>query len=275
MTTPVLTDPPAPDSKTDSQTEDAPLGQRLAHEARDFLRFLVVAVPAYLAFTTVAFAAYHIPSESMVPALEVGDRVVVSKFAYGYSRESLPFISGLLPSSQTRFLEQTPRRGDVIVFKHPQEDKVMIKRLIGLPGDEIAMRDGVLWLNGEKVRRFDGGSMVRVRDGGSLEPAVRYREALPASDTKAGVTHTIQEFSDHEALDDFGPVIVAPHFIFAMGDNRDNSLDSRWDGMGQVPMENLIGRAETVYFAMPKFGKPVGGVEPPAQRLFRPLAPRE
>jgi signal peptidase I len=260
MTTPTLTDPPL---------EEASLSQRLVTEARDFVRFLVVAVPAYLAFTTVAFAAYHIPSESMVPALEVGDRVVVSKFAYGYSRESLPFVGGLLPSSQTRFLEQAPRRGDVIVFKHPQEDKVMIKRLIGLPGDELAMRDGVLWLNGEKVRRFEGESMVRVRDGGSLEPAARYREALPG-----GVTHVIHEFSDHEPLDDFGPMVVPAHSIFAMGDNRDNSLDSRWSGMGAVPMENLIGRAETVYFAMPHFGKRVGGVEPPAQRLFKPLAPR-
>lgn len=264
MTNPTLTDPPA-----EPNAEDAPLGQRLVTEARDFVRFLVVAVPAYLAFTTVAFAAYHIPSESMVPALEVGDRVVVSKFAYGYSRESLPFVGGLLPSSQARFLEQAPRRGDVIVFKHPQEDKVMIKRLIGLPGDEIAMRDGVLWLNGEKVRRFDGESMTRVRDGGSLEPAARYREELPG-----GVTHTIHEFSDHEALDDFGPVVVPAHYVFAMGDNRDNSLDSRWSGMGPVPMENLIGRAETVYFAMPKFGKRVNGVEPPAPRLFKPLAPR-
>lgn len=274
MTTPTLTDPPAAEPQKGMETEDAPLGQRLVAEARDFLRFLVVAVPAYLAFTTVAFAAYHIPSESMVPALEVGDRVVVSKFAYGYSRESLPFISGLLPSSQTRFLEQAPRRGDVIVFKHPQEDKVMIKRLIGLPGDQIAMRDGVLWLNGEKVRRFDGESMVRVRDGGSLEPAARYREELPGSGSQAGVTHTIHEFSDHEALDDFGPVIVPAHHVFAMGDNRDNSLDSRWSGMGPVPMENLIGRAETVYFAMPKFGRSVNGVAPPAPRLFKPLAPR-
>jgi signal peptidase I len=257
MTTPTITDPPA---------EKAPLQDRLVGEVREFIRFLVVAVPVYLAFTTVAFAAYHIPSESMVPALEVGDRVIVSKYAYGYSRESLPFVGGLLPSSPSRLFERAPRRGDVIVFKHPQEDKVMIKRLIGLPGDQIAVRDGVLWLNGEKVRRFDGESIVRVRDGGSLEPAARYKEALPG-----GVTHAIQEFSDHEIFDDFGPYVVPAHSVFAMGDNRDNSMDSRWSGMGPVPMENLIGRAETVYFAMPTFGKRVG-VEPPAARWLKPLA---
>jgi signal peptidase I len=262
MTTPTLTDPPASDPTAKPQS----LPQKLAAEARDIVRFLAVAVPAYLAFTTVAFAAYHIPSESMVPALEVGDRVVVSKFAYGYSRESLPFVSGLLPSSRTRLLERTPARGDVIVFKHPQENKVMIKRLVGLPGDEIALRDGVLWINGEKVRRFEGETIVRVRDGGALEPAARYREALPG-----GVLHTIHEFSDHEPLDDFGPYVVPARTVFAMGDNRDNSLDSRWSGMGPVPLENLIGRAETVYFAMPQFGKKVG-VEPAAQRWFKPLA---
>ncbi|KAF0182000.1 MAG: signal peptidase I [Hyphomonadaceae bacterium] len=268
MTTPTLTDPPA-----QGTPEDAPLAQRLLGEAREFARFLLVAAPAYLAFTTVAFAAYHIPSESMVPALEVGDRVAVSKFAYGYSRESLPLnIGALLPSSNTRFLGQTPRRGDVIVFKHPLEDKVMIKRLIGLPGDEIAVRNGVLLVNGVEEQRSDGETLVRVAHGGALEQATRYRETLP--DTKgAPVTHAIHEFSDSELLDDFGPYVVPAGNIFAMGDNRDNSLDSRWAGMGPVPMENLIGRAETVYFAMPRFGRQVG-VEAPAPRLFRPLSPR-
>lgn len=266
MTT--LTDPPVPDTQ-----QEIPLAQRLLGEAREFARFLVVAVPAYLAFTTVAFAAYHIPSESMVPALEVGDRVAVSKFAYGYSRESLPLnIGALLPSSNARFLGQTPRRGDVIVFKHPLEDKVMIKRLIGLPGDEITVRGGVLSVNGVAERRDQGEAIVRVAHGGSLEQATRYSETLP--DAKgASVTHVIHEYSDSELLDDFGAYVVPAGHIFAMGDNRDNSLDSRWAGMGPVPMENLIGRAEIVYFAMPKFGRQVG-VEPPAARLFRPLAPR-
>jgi signal peptidase I len=266
-----LTDPPATEETKPVTEAPASLPQRIVGEARELFRFLLVAVPAYLAFTTVAFAAYHIPSESMVPAMEVGDRVIVSKFAYGYSRQSLPLnIGALLPAGRTRLLEQAPKRGDVIVFMHPQEDKVMIKRLIGLPGDEIALRDGVLWINGEKVLRHDGETIVRVAQGGALEPAARYKENLPG-----GVTHVIHEFSDHEVYDEFGPYVVPPRHVFAMGDNRDNSMDSRWSGMGPVPMDNLIGRAETVYFAMPHFGKKRTGVEPAAQRLFEPLARRD
>lgn len=254
-----LTDPPAP------QETAASLPQRLIGEARELFRFLLVAVPAYLAFTTVAFAAYHIPSESMVPAMEVGDRVIVSKFAYGYSRQSLPLnIGALFAPGRTRFLEQSPKRGDVAVFMHPQEDKVMIKRIVGLAGDEIAVRDGVLWINGEKLRRYDGETIVRVANGGSLEPAARYKENLPG-----GVTHVIHEFSDHEAFDDFGPYIVPPRHVFAMGDNRDNSLDSRWEGMGPVPIENLIGRAELVYATATCRRDPT--VSCPMPRWMRPL----
>lgn len=243
-----------------------PFLQRAAQEFRDILRFLVVAVPAYLAFTTVAFAAYSIPSESMVPTLEVNDRVIVSKFAYGYSRYALPLdLGAIVPSSKTRFLAQAPKRGDVIVFMHPQEHKVMIKRLIGLPGDAIEVRDGVLSVNGAPVARTDAQPIVRVAHGTGLATATRYREALPG-----GKTHAIDEFSDQGSFDAFGPYTVPANAFFAMGDNRDNSLDSRWSGMGPVPMENLIGRAETVYFTMPRFGRQVG-VDPPEHRFFRPL----
>ncbi len=243
-----------------------PFLQRALRESRDVLRFLAVAVPAYLAFTTVAFAAYSIPSESMVPTLEVNDRVVVSKFAYGYSRFGLPLdIGDFVPSSTTRFLEQAPKRGDVIVFMHPQEHKVMIKRLIGLPGDTIEVRDGVLRVNDMAVSRTDARAIVRVAHGMGLESAMRYREALPD-----GAVHAIDEFSDRSSFDAFGPYTVPGRHVFAMGDNRDNSLDSRWSGMGAVPMENLIGRAETVYFTMPHLGRRIG-VEPPEQRFFKPL----
>ena len=243
-----------------------PIVRRAVGETRDLLRFLVIAAPAYFAFTTVAFAAYSIPSESMVPTLEVNDRVVVSKFAYGYSRYSLPLpLDRLLPASGARLLEQQPKRGDVIVFMHPRERRVMIKRLIGLPGDTIEVRDGVLRVNGATVFRDDGRTIVRVAHGTGLENAVRYRETLPG-----GVTHAIDEFSSQSAFDNYGPYVVPTHCVFAMGDNRDNSLDSRWDGMGPVPVENLIGRAETVYFTMPRFGRATG-VDAPEPRLFRPL----
>ena len=246
----------------------SPIMLRALGEARETARFLALAVPAYLAFTTVAFAAYSIPSESMVPTIEVSDRVLVSKFAYGYSRYSLPLDLGrAAPASSARLFEQSPRRGDVIVFMHPLEHKVMIKRLIGLEGDIIEVRDGVLRVNGVPARRSGGHDIVRVAHGAGLESVVRFREALPN-----GAAHWIDEFSDHGAYDNFGPVVVPARHFFAMGDNRDNSLDSRWEGMGPVPMDNLIGRAETIYFTMPRFGRATG-VDAPEPRLFRPLRP--
>lgn len=253
-------------------TESPPkktLRERFVAEVVDTARFLVVAVPAYLALTTVAFAAYSIPSESMVPTIEVNDRVIVSKFAYGYSRYSLPLDMGrFLRPGTSRLMGRMPHRGDVVVFMHPKENKVMIKRLIGLPGDTIAVRRGVLVVNGEAAQRTDGREIVRIAHSAGLESAVRYREQLPG-----GAVHAIDEFTDSGSFDDFGPVTVPPNCFFAMGDNRDNSLDSRWDGMGPVPMDNLIGKAETVFFAMPRFGS-TPGVEPPAPRLFRPLTQR-
>lgn len=246
--------------------EPRTLWRRAGDEVRETLKFLAVAAPLYFAFTTVAFANYSIPSESMVPTIEVGDRVVVSKFAYGYSRYSLPLpLAEITPAGAGRFLGSSPKRGDVVVFRHPVERKVMIKRLIGLPGDVITVRGGVLSVNGVSVQRFDARSIVRVAHEAGLESATRYKEVLPGE-----VEHYIDEFTDAGSFDNFGPYTVPAGDFFAMGDNRDNSLDSRWDGMGPVPMENLIGRAEVIYFTMPRFGSEPG-TAPPEPRLFRPL----
>lgn len=200
---------------------------------------------AYTAFTTVALAQYSIPSESMAPSLEVGDRVLVSKFAYGYSRYSLPYgLAQLAPSGAQRMFEHLPARGDVVVFMHPQEHKVMIKRLIGLPGDIIEVRAGALYVNGEAAELSEPTPLVRDAFEHGLESAIAYDETLPR-----GVTYPIHHFRQHNALAEFGPYQVPEGSFFAMGDNRDNSLDSRWIGMGPVPLENLIGRAETVLYA--------------------------
>lgn len=242
---------------------------RLPHEVRDLLRFLAVVVPAYLGFTTVAFAAYSIPSESMVPTLEVDDRVLVSKFAYGYSRVSLPLGAGdLLPPGGRRLFETLPRHGDVVVFRHPKQRKTVIKRLVGLPGDVISVEDGRLVVNGVRALRQDPKVITRIVHGendGAVEKAVRYREDLSQSGA-----HIIQEFADDRQLDAFGPVTVPARHVFVMGDNRDNSLDSRTEEMGFVPIDNLIGRAETIYFTMPRFEP--GWAEAPRARLFRSLA---
>jgi signal peptidase I len=240
---------------------------RLRAEAIEWARTIAAAFVAYVAFTTVAFAQFRIPSESMVPHIEVGDRVTVAKFAYGYSRHSLPFNAGsLLPASTRRLFESLPRRGDVVVFIHPRSGETMIKRAIGLPGDVIEVREGVLSINGRAVDTTEPQLLMRAVQPRGREWAQRYDETLPE-----GYTHAVHNLGDGAPLDDFGPYTVPEEHVFFMGDNRDNSLDSRWDGMGSVPVENLIGRAEIVYAT----GFSSCGRDPtvacPMQRWIRPL----
>jgi len=210
-------------------------------------RALIILLPIFFVFTTAAFGNYTIPTESMVPTLEVGDRIVVSKWAYGYSRHSLPLGLGkLLPPSEHRLFEHLPERGDVVVFVHPRTGATMIKRLIGLPGDLIEVRDGRLRINGEPVGLEGGELEMREAHRNGPERYREYVETLPG-----GVQHPIHEFPGGGLLDEFGPLRVPADHFFFMGDNRDNSLDSRYSGMGPVPLENLVGRAETVYFSWP------------------------
>ena len=222
-------------------------GSNFVAELTDWVRTIGVAFLAYFAFATAAFAQYHIPSESMAPTLEVGDRVVVSKYAYGYSRNSLPLgIGRFLPASHSRLFAHLPERGDVVVFVHPQSGETIIKRLIGLPGDEIMVRNGLVTINGQPAEQSEGQLIIRRAEGKGLEEAVLHEEALPE-----GRLHPIHQFPQGNALDNFGPYIVPEGEVFMMGDNRNNSLDSRWAGMGPVPMENLIGRAELVVATAP------------------------
>lgn len=241
--------------------------RRWRGEAVEWTKTIGAAFVAYLAFTTVAFAQYRIPSESMVPHIEVGDRVTVSKFAYGYSRFSLPFDIGFsLPRAEHRILESLPRRGDVVVFIHPVTGIVMIKRAIGLPGDVIEVRGGTLLIDGRAVETTEPRLLMRAVHPRGREWAQRYDETLPG-----GITHAVHNLTDNAPLDNFGPYTVPAGHVFFMGDNRDNSLDSRWDGMGPVPVENLIGRAEIVY------ATPISscGRDPtvacPMERWMRPL----
>jgi signal peptidase I len=248
-----------------SKSEGGRVGWR--GDALEWLKTLAGAFLAYGAFTTVAFAQYEIPSESMVPHLEVGDRVTVSKFAYGYSRYSLPFEAGaLLPSSIHRMFETLPRRGDVVVFIHPITGETLIKRTIGLPGDVIEVRDGALFINGRGVGATPPQLLMRRVQPRGREWAQRYEETLPG-----GVTHATLNLTDAGAFDNFGPYVVPAGHIFFMGDNRDNSRDSRWSGMGPVPIENLIGRAELVYATAPESCGRDPTVACPMPRWMRPL----
>jgi len=234
-------------------------------EAIEWAKTLSGAFLAYVAFTTVAFAQFRIPSESMVPHLEVGDRVTVSKFAYGYSRHSLPFnIGTMLPPAEHRLFGGVPRRGDVVVFIHPVTGDTMIKRAIGLPGDTIEMRDGELYINGDRAPLSEPTTLMRRVDPEGRELAERMEETLPG-----GTTHSIHNLTDGGHFDNYGPYTVPAEHLFFMGDNRDNSLDSRWDGMGVVPIENLIGRAELVYATAMCRRDPT--VSCPMPRWMRPL----
>ncbi len=209
------------------------------------IRTIAVAVLIAVVFRSFAFQPFNIPSESMVPTLLVGDYLFVSKYAYGYSRHSLPFSP---PLFHGRLLEKPVERGDVAVFKLPRDGRTdYIKRIIGLPGDKIQMIDSVLYINGEAVKREHVDDYENGDPNVSVRRAAQYKETLPN-----GVSYmTLDLYGATDA--DNTPVFEVPAgYYFAMGDNRDNSADSRLPmsrGVGLVPAENLVGRAEIITFS--------------------------
>jgi len=196
---------------------------------------------------TVAYEPFNIPSASMVPTLLVGDYLFVSKFSYGYTHYSLPFSPPLFSG---RVFANMPKRGDVVVFKLPRDGKTdYIKRLIGVPGDRIQMIGGILHINGEPVTRTRIADYLERLPNSSVMAFAQYSEQLPG-----GKTHNIiEQLGDQGPLDSTSVFVVPPGYYFFMGDNRDNSLDSRvpaaLQGVGFVPFENLIGRAEFIFFS--------------------------
>ncbi|TNE59965.1 MAG: signal peptidase I [Alphaproteobacteria bacterium] len=218
----------------------------------EWSKFLGSVALLVFAINTVALASFHIPSESMVPTLEVGDRVVVTKMSYGYSKYSVPFgLAPGLPTKTGRILGNLPDRGDVVVFKHTQSSTTLIKRVIGLPGDQIQMKAGQLYLNGKAVPHEQVSQFMFTDYHGLTRQATEYIETLPN-----GVEHKILEITDDGPLDDTPLVTVPEGHFFAMGDNRDMSADSRrMHGLGMVPVENLIGRAQIISFSLAKCGK--------------------
>jgi signal peptidase I len=217
--------------------------RRKGSSLTDNIKTFVYAILIALAIRTVAFEPFNIPSGSMVPTLLVGDYLFVSKYSYGYSRYSLPLGLPLIPG---RILVTPPKRGDVAVFKLPRDNKTdYIKRIIGLPGDTIQMKEGRLYINGQMVPRANPTEFDYLDTNGATVRTTEYIETLPN-----GVKHPILEISDHGPLDDTAVYTVPPGHYFCMGDNRDNSLDSRvLSGVGYVPLENLVGRAEFIFFS--------------------------
>lgn len=207
------------------------------------VKVIVHALILAILVRTFLFQPFNIPSGSMKSTILVGDYLFVSKFSYGYSRYSFPF--GLAPFSG-RIWSAEPRRGDVIVFKETHSGKEYIKRLIGLPGDRIQMKHGVLHINGEAVQREQVADFVEQSPYGGERRTKRYRETLPN-----GVSYDTLDLRENGPADNTQEYNVPDGHYFMMGDNRDDSADSReLNGVGYVPFENLIGRAEILFFSI-------------------------
>jgi signal peptidase I len=228
------------------------------------LRFLLLLALGAWALRSFIIAPFSIPSGSMLPTLYIGDYVMVAKWPYGFSRYSFPFQ---FPSFDGRILGNLPERGDVAVFRPVGSDTDFVKRVIGVPGDTVEVRGGTLILNGrplarERLQPFamrvspnspckvvpPATAMVVPTDGGvaCLYPA--YRETLPG-----GPSYTVLDQIENPRADDFPAVRVPAGHVFMMGDNRDDSLDSRFGpaegGIGFVPLDNLVGRGLVTFWS--------------------------
>ena len=226
-------------------------------EEGNFFVFLLKLVLVVVIFRSFIFSPFNIPSESMMPGLVNGDQLLAAKWPYGYSKNSFPLMPG-------RIFASGPERGDVVIFKHPIDGIDYIKRAIGLPGDTVEMRDGQLILNGEPVPKVPVDNFVipqspntqchvfaeaiTLADGAPACSYLQFRETLPN-----GVSYNVLDFGTFQQ-DNFGPVVIPEGKFFAMGDNRDNSQDSRFPaepggGVGIVPEENLVARASVMMWS--------------------------
>ncbi len=207
---------------------------------------LVYAAILAIIFRSFLYEPFHIPSGSMKPNLLIGDYVFVSKLSYGYSKYSFPF-GDKFNYFEGRIFEDEPKRGDIIVFRLPSDDSInYIKRVIGLPGDKIQVRSGILYINDQKIaKEFDG---FFFEDNNKDEPyeIMQYSEKL-ADDKKILVLDQVAG-----AMQDDTKVYEVPedHYFF-MGDNRDNSRDSRFGDVGFIPKQNLVGKAKIIFFSNP------------------------
>jgi signal peptidase I len=206
------------------------------------IKTIAYAVIAALIVRTVAYEPFNIPSGSMIPTLLVGDYLFVSKFSYGYTHYSLPWSPRLFSG---RIFGSMPERGDVVVFKLPSDNETdYIKRIVGLPGDRIQVLNSVLYLNGEQVKRERIEDYAYADSEGGERRVPQYVETLPNGKSYRTLDESPDGFLDNT------PIFVVPEgHYFGMGDNRDRSQDSRTVRVGYIPEENLIGRAESIFFS--------------------------
>jgi signal peptidase I len=248
-----------------TEVEQPPSPEAKRSERWSLIRFILTLAVLAWALRCFIFAPFYIPSGSMLPTLYIGDYLAVAKWPYGYSRYS---FLGQIPSFDGRIFSHLPKRGDVVVFHHPAEDADLIKRVIGLPGDVVEVRGGVLYLNGQPVKReklppvgvrvspnspcrgAPGVTpVIAVGEGGTQTCLYQaYRETLPG-----GPSYTTYDQLQNGPADDFPAVDVPQDSVFLMGDNRDDSMDSRFSpaegGVGMLPVENIVGRATVTFWS--------------------------
>ena len=212
------------------------------NEARDTIVVIVEALLIALVFRTFLYQPFSIPTASMQSTLMIGDYFIANKWAYGFGKFSFPVA---LPFNGRFLAFGTPQRGDIVVF-HNITDEDYIKRLIGMPGDTIQMKEGRLYINGTMVERKEIGTGTDTDSSMNTTPVTLYEETLPN-----GVKHTIQEISDNDQLDNTDVYTVPAGHFFMMGDNRDRSADSRvLNQVGYVSLDQVIGKAEARFFSI-------------------------
>lgn len=235
------------DTHTPTEQQPSTPPERAGDDVFELFKAMAVAAVIALTIRSFLFEPFNIPSGSMFPTLLVGDYLFVEKYSYGYSAYSFPLDMAPIDG---RVFENVVTRGDVAVFRQPKRVHIdYIKRIVGLPGDTIQVRGGLLYINGKPVTREYVGA-EDMAEGNAINVYQKYIETLPGEDGKEGRKHYIYEVSDDEVNDNTEVFTVPPGHYFAMGDNRDSSLDSRiQDQVGFVPAKNLIGRAGFIFFS--------------------------
>ena len=209
---------------------------------KELFKTLLIAGSIAIFFRSIFFEPFNIPSGSMIPSLLVGDYLFVSKYSYGYSKYSFPF--GVVPITD-RIFEKSPKRGDIIVFRKPGDETIdYIKRLVALPNDTVQVKNGVLYINKKMVERTKANVGIMKNNFGDEKIFTQYKETFDGLNF-----HEIIEASNQDLFDDTIEFKVPDNHFFFMGDNRDNSRDSRSPEVGFVPKRNLIGKAQIIFFS--------------------------